>query len=234
MEVSVSECPSASLCFCPSMYTNSYFVPSIIPCQSLNFWAESNCGVIRLSMLKLRFVIYFLRMCDFCYSGSDTFHVLSCFMSLWLEILFHVEVLGSLSPQHGVFSGFRWRNGLQVWRLLANMLNKLLWRADKGWPPSLGFWRSAKNSSPLKLTVVRNILYCLRHGLLLWYNTSSEVGWGSMDMIDLAEDRNRLRLFVSAVMNFRVPWIAENFLTSWGPFSFWGRALLCGVGWLFN
>ena len=85
------------------------------------------------------------------------------------------------------------------------MLNKLLRRADKGWPSSLGFWRSANNFSSLKLTIVRNISYCLGLGLLLWYNTSSEVGWGSMDVIDVAQDRNRWRSFVSAVMNLRVP-----------------------------
>jgi hypothetical protein len=32
-----------------------------------------------------------------------------------------------------------------------------------------------------------------------------EVGWGSMDWIDLAQDRDRWRAVVSAVMNLRVP-----------------------------
>jgi hypothetical protein len=32
-----------------------------------------------------------------------------------------------------------------------------------------------------------------------------EVGWGSMDWIDMAQDRDRWRAVVSAVMNLRVP-----------------------------
>jgi hypothetical protein len=32
-----------------------------------------------------------------------------------------------------------------------------------------------------------------------------EVGWGDMDWIGLAQDRNRWRAIVNSVMNFRVP-----------------------------
>jgi hypothetical protein len=32
-----------------------------------------------------------------------------------------------------------------------------------------------------------------------------EVGWGCMDWIDMAQDRDRWRALVSAVMNLRVP-----------------------------
>jgi hypothetical protein len=32
-----------------------------------------------------------------------------------------------------------------------------------------------------------------------------EVGWGGMEWIDMAQDRDRWRALVSAVMNLRVP-----------------------------
>jgi hypothetical protein len=32
-----------------------------------------------------------------------------------------------------------------------------------------------------------------------------EVGWGGMDWIDIAQDRNRWRAIVNVVMNLRVP-----------------------------
>jgi len=41
-----------------------------------------------------------------------------------------------------------------------------------------------------------------------------EVGYGDMDLNDLAQDRERCRAFVKAVMNIRVPKNAGNFLAS--------------------
>jgi len=41
-----------------------------------------------------------------------------------------------------------------------------------------------------------------------------EVGCGGMDWIELAQDRDRRRTLVNAIMNLRCPLNAGNFLTS--------------------
>ena len=55
------------------------------------------------------------------------------------------------------------------------------------------------------------------------------VGCVCMDWIGLAQDRDRWRTLVSAVMNLRVPWNAGSFLTSCRPVSFSRRTSHHGV-----
>jgi len=56
-----------------------------------------------------------------------------------------------------------------------------------------------------------------------------EVGCGYMDWIGRAQDGDRRRTLVSAVMNLRVPLNAGNFLTICKPVSFSRRTLHNGV-----
>jgi hypothetical protein len=38
-------------------------------------------------------------------------------------------------------------DALQVWRVAANVLNRQLRTAEKGWPSSLGVWHGANNTA---------------------------------------------------------------------------------------
>jgi hypothetical protein len=65
-----------------------------------------------------------------------------------IVIIINIIICGSLSPLHGASSGCGWRNGLQLWRLAANVLNKQPRTNDKGWSSSWMVGRGDNNSSP--------------------------------------------------------------------------------------
>jgi hypothetical protein len=54
---------------------------------------------------------------------------------------------GSLPLEHGASSGCGWRNGLQLWRVAANILKKQLRTKDKGWSSSFEVGCGANNPS---------------------------------------------------------------------------------------
>jgi hypothetical protein len=58
-----------------------------------------------------------------------------------------------MSPQHGA-SGCRWRNGFQLWRVAANILNKQPRTNKNRWYSNLGVGRGANNHLPYKINVL--------------------------------------------------------------------------------
>jgi hypothetical protein len=69
------------------------------------------------------------------------------------------------------------RNGLQIWRVAANILNKQSRTADKGWSSSLGVGRGANNSSPQIIILLRKFTRSLGYGLILWIMDLSDGKW---------------------------------------------------------
>jgi hypothetical protein len=59
-------------------------------------------------------------------------------------------------------------NGLQIWRVAANILSKQWRTADKGWHSSLEVRRGANNSSSLKISLLQNVTKGLGLGRNIW------------------------------------------------------------------
>ena len=93
------------------------------------------------------------------------------------------------------------------------------------------FWHSEDRASWYILTIKVNMMHYFSN--LFWVDNIrmdlQEVGCGYVDWIGLAQDRDRWRTLVSAVMNLRVLWNAGDFLTSCKPVSCSRRTLHRGV-----
>jgi hypothetical protein len=61
-------------------------------------------------------------------------------------------------------------NGLQIWRVAANIPNKQSQAADKGWSSGWGLWHGANNSLQ-KIRLLQNVIKGLRPGRILWFMT---------------------------------------------------------------
>jgi hypothetical protein len=95
----------------------------------------------------------------------------------WNEGLPYIALInGSLLPWHGAFSGCRWRNGLQIWRVAVNILNKQLQTADNWWSSAWGLGEALTPPYHKKLIMLRNIARSLRIRLIVQYNPSNGKG----------------------------------------------------------
>jgi hypothetical protein len=105
-------------------------------------------------------------------------------------------------------------DSLQIWRVAANMLSKQSRTADSGWSSSLGVGQGlttlpCNTQYLLRITMHRpegkRPLGRPRH---MWEDgiriDLRDIGLGGVDWIWLAQDRDRWRAVVSAVMNLRV------------------------------
>jgi hypothetical protein len=68
-------------------------------------------------------------------------------------------------------------DGLQIWRVAANILDKQSRTADRGWPSSLGVGRGANNPTIEKLYLLRSMYKGLRNGRIPWHDLSTEKGY---------------------------------------------------------
>jgi hypothetical protein len=78
----------------------------------------------------------------------------------------------SLPPRHGASSGCEWRNGLQIWRVAANILNKQLRRPTRGGPPAWGLGEVLTNPHQKNLNMLQNSQTSLEFGQILRYSLS--------------------------------------------------------------
>jgi hypothetical protein len=73
-----------------------------------------------------------------------------------------------------MFGGSSCRNGFQLLRVAANILNKQARTNDKGWSSSLGFGVRLKTLHRKKINLSRQLLKGLGPGRILWINDPSD------------------------------------------------------------
>jgi hypothetical protein len=97
-------------------------------------------------------------------------------------------------------------DGLQIWRLAANVLNKQSRTADRGWSSSLAVGEGLTTINLKNSNLIRNIAEHHQgvDGRMGSKWTLGRVVGGSVEWIHLAQERDRWRAVVSAVMNLRV------------------------------
>jgi hypothetical protein len=68
-------------------------------------------------------------------------------------------------------------DGLQIWMVARNILNKQSRTADRGWPSSLGVGREADNRPHCKNSLLFRSMYKgLGNGWILWHDLSTGKG----------------------------------------------------------
>jgi predicted NUDIX family NTP pyrophosphohydrolase len=82
-------------------------------------------------------------------------------------------------------------DGLQIWGVSANILNKQSRTAEMEWPSNLGVGRGYNNSSPQKIRLLRKITRSLRPGQIPWINDLSERKWISDLVLGMSEGFTR-------------------------------------------
>jgi len=89
--------------------------------------------------------------------------------------------------------------------IAANIVNKQLRKADKGWSSSLGIGRRA-NNSPKKKTAGYEVFTGPRTWIL-WNDLRNGkwVDWASVDWMHVAQERDLWQALVNTVMNLWVP-----------------------------
>ena len=102
------------------------------------------------------------------------------------------------------------------WRTEGEWVGRAVWHAWETGEVRTGFWWGNLEKTTWNT-------YAYRGGNIKM--DLQEVGWGSMDWISLAQDRDSWRALVNAVMNHRTSQNPKNFLTSWGPVSSSRRSL---------